>query len=759
MVYSIVFGILLVATGGSSVACGLYAIQNNIRTPINKAFLALGCAMLFWCMGLAITVVAANEDICSLGRRLAPIGWGTICSIMLHFILLLTKKENLLKKWWLYPLLYLPSAVTIFAYTYLPLIHLNQDLLIHNELGWLNISKTDAWDWFYYGYCLISIVIASIIIYIWARNSTLPKIKKQAKLLLGSILVASILGTLTDVMPVFLKVRIPQFSPVFVLFVIAAISYSVKYHGFMRPEIENQNELILNESAYTNVYRYISLIFVAGGIFNLIIQLIYKGFSWPSILLSNGALIAMAAFVLLINNTKLGDSMKEMLLAAALSFTIPAVTLWFVKSGGNITWAFIFLLMIICLLFNRRTILITVIVSSILTQLLIWAAMPSASIKVGEADYIIRIGLIGLAAMLAFYVNKVYVQRLKENAEQINMQMLVSEISHDFVSANEQNFDDKVYRMLERCGNFIKSDRAYIALLEPDEGRIHYSSEWLAEGILPHSHVFEESVLDMQSMLLKLFESQNVVKLHNTELMSKTEKLSNQLINRKIRALLALPIKKQDTIIGFLIFTAARPLIGWGSESFTYMEIVTNIIADAIIKIEAEKEINFIAYRDQLTLLPNRVLFKDRLEKTIKSAERTKKMLVLAFLDIDSFKAVNDTMGHELGDQLLFEVAQILSHGIRSSDMIARFGGDEFIILLNDITSEKDVMKILDKLIDMLSKPILLNGQTFSISVSVGVALYPQDGTDAKTLIKNADIAMYNAKTRGKNRYLLCSQD
>ncbi|MDD4690518.1 MAG: sensor domain-containing diguanylate cyclase, partial [Eubacteriales bacterium] len=363
------------------------------------------------------------------------------------------------------------------------------------------------------------------------------------------------------------------------------------------------------------------------------------------------------------------------------------------------------------------------------------------------------------AAILAFYVNKVYVQRLKENAKQINMQILVSETSHDFVSANEQNFNDKVYRMLERCGSFIKSDRAYIALLEPNEERIHYSSEWLAESVLLHSDMFEESVLDMQSMLLKLFESQNVVKLHNTELMSKTEKLRNQLISRKIRALLALPIKKQDTIIGFLIFTAAHPLIEWGSESFTYMEVITNIIADAVIKIKAEKEINFIAYHDQLTLLPNRVLFKDRMEKTIKSAEKTKKMLVLAFLDIDSFKAVNDTMGHELGDQLLFEVAQILSRGIRSSDMIARFGGDEFIILLNDITSKKDIIKILDKLIDMLHKPILLNGQTFSISVSVGVALYPQDGTDAKTLIKNADIAMYNAKTRGKNRYLLCSQD
>lgn len=760
MEYSIVFGILLVATGGSSVACGVYAIQNNTRKPINRIFLALGCAMLFWCLGLAITVVAANEEICAFGRRIAPIGWGTICGILLHFILLLTQKNNLLKKWWIYPLLYLPSAVTIFAYTYLPIIHLNQDHLIRNELGWLNISQTDAWDWFYYGYCLIFIAIALITIYLWAKNSTSEKVKKQVNLLMGSLLAASAFGSLTDVLPVFLEIRIPQFSPVFVLFPIAAISYSVKYHGFMCSEVENQNELILNESAYTNVYRYIGVIFAAGSIFNLVIQLLlYKEYFLPSAFLFSGALIAITAFIFLISRAKLDDSIKEMLFAVGLSFIIPVLTLWFVDSGGLTIWPFIFLLIIICLLFNRRTILITVITSSILTQLLVWAAAPSISLKIEGVNYIVRIGLIGLAAILSLYVNKIYVQRLKENANQISIQMLVSETSHDFVSANEQNFNDKVYGMLKRCSSFIKSDRAYIALLDSDTKHIHYSCEWLDEGVSSQSDVFEELVSDRQAMLLKQFESHNVVKLYDTGLMPPTEKLKNQLISRDIRGLLALPVKKQDTIIGFLAFTAARPLMEWRSESFAYLEVITNIIADAVIKIDAEKEINFIAYHDQLTLLPNRILFKDRLEKAIRRAEKTKKMIVVVFLDLDSFKSVNDTMGHELGDQLLFKAARILSRSIRSDDTIARFGGDEFVILLNEITSKKDIVKIMDKIIDMLRKPVLLNGQEFFISASAGVALYPQDGTDAETLIRNADIAMYNAKTGGKNRYLLYAQD
>lgn len=758
MEYSIVFGILLAATAGSCVACGLYAIQDNFQTPINRIFLALGCAMLVWCLGLGITAVAANEEICAYGRRFAPFGWGPICSILLHYILLLTGKSRLLNKWWIYPLLYLPSAVTIFAYSYLPLIHLNQDHLIRNELGWLNISQTDAWDWFYYGYALIYVVIANIIIGLWARESASPNIKKQARMLIVSLLTASVFGSLSDVLPVFLGIRIPQFAPVFVLFPIAAISYSVKYHGFMRPEAENRNELILSEPVYTNVYRYIGLIFAAGSIFNLIVQSFiykYEEYSFPAVVLFSGALIAITVFIFLINGAKLDDAMKEMLLATVLSFTIPLLTLWYVQYGSTAIWPFIFLLMVICLLFNRRTILITVIVSAILTQLLVWAAAPSVALKVEGGDYIVRICIIGLAAILSFYVNKVYVQRLKENAAQLSMQKLVAETSHDFVSVSERNFNDTVYGMLKRCAEFIQSDRAYIVLFDPDTKHIYYSFEWLTEGILSPTDALEETDTELLSILLKQMKSQNTVKLYDTALLPPTKKLKNQLASRNIRALLSLPIKKQDTLIGFLAFTALEPLKERHTGSFTYLEVIANIVADAVIRIDAEKEINFIAYHDQLTLLPNRILFKERLEQSVRRAKRNETMFAVAFLDLDSFKSVNDTMGHELGDQLLVEVARILSRSIRSNDTLARFGGDEFVILLNDIKSEKDIIKIMDKIIDTLRKPVVLNKQEFYISASAGVALYPHNGADAETLIKNADIAMYNAKTRGKNKYVL----
>lgn len=759
MGYPIVFGILLVATGGSCVACGLYAIQNDMKTPINRAFLALSGAVLLWCLGLAITVVAENEAICSLGRRLAPFGWGAVFSILLHFILLLTQKNKLLKKWWIYPLLYLPAVVTVFAYTYLPLINLNQDRLVRTELGWINTAPTDVWDWFYYGCCLIFVIVTIIVICLWAKNSKVPNIKKQVKFLMGSLLAASIFGSFTDVMPIFLNIKIPQFSPVFVLFPIAAITYSVKRHGFMRPEAENENERILNESAYTNVYRYMGLIFGIGSIVNLVMHfLLYTKSSLTFVLLFSGALAVVAAFILIINRARLDASIKEMLFALILSFIIPVTTLRFVNYGSITVWTFIFLLIIICLLFNRRIILVTVIVSSILTQLIIWAAAPYIPAAVDHGDYIVRIGMIAFAAMLSFYVNKAYVQRLKENSNQISLQTLISKISHDFVSASEQNFNEKAYAMLKQCGSFIKSERAYMALYDPETKYIQYSCEWLAEGVLSQPEAFQGSSLC--SILPEQFNlHNNLINVPDAAHIPPTENFRDWLTSRHIRALISLPIKKQDTTIGFLAFTAARPVKGWRAGSFAYLEVISNIVADATIKIGAEKEIKHIAYHDQLTHLPNRILFRDRLEQAIKRADQTEKMVGVVFLDLDSFKSVNDMMGHELGDKLLYEVAQIISQNIRIYDTVSRFGGDEFVILLNDIACASDLAKIMEKLIRTLHKPILLDGQKFIISASAGVALYPQDGTDAQTLIKNADTAMYGAKVSGKNQYMICSQD
>jgi diguanylate cyclase (GGDEF)-like protein/PAS domain S-box-containing protein len=179
----------------------------------------------------------------------------------------------------------------------------------------------------------------------------------------------------------------------------------------------------------------------------------------------------------------------------------------------------------------------------------------------------------------------------------------------------------------------------------------------------------------------------------------------------------------------------------------------------------AQEQITRMAYYDSLTDLPNRLLFRDRLQLSLSHAERHQRLLALLFLDLDNFKRINDTLGHRVGDMLLKEVAQRLAGSARSSDIIsrqgpdefeitvARQGGDEFTVLLTEISHAQNAAKVSQRLLQALTQPFMLGGQEVFITASIGIALYPLDGENIDSLFKNADIAMYHAKDRGKNNY------
>jgi diguanylate cyclase (GGDEF)-like protein len=161
------------------------------------------------------------------------------------------------------------------------------------------------------------------------------------------------------------------------------------------------------------------------------------------------------------------------------------------------------------------------------------------------------------------------------------------------------------------------------------------------------------------------------------------------------------------------------------------------------------------ATHDSLTNLPNRKYFHDQLAEAIASANQEKRSFTVLYLDLDGFKAINDDLGHAIGDQLIENTARRLEHCVRKGDMVARVGGDEFIVLLQDVALS-DVSRIAEKIIESLSKPLKLADKTLSITTSIGVATYPQDGEDMNTLIHSADSAMYEAKRNGKNGYRIC---
>lgn len=176
-------------------------------------------------------------------------------------------------------------------------------------------------------------------------------------------------------------------------------------------------------------------------------------------------------------------------------------------------------------------------------------------------------------------------------------------------------------------------------------------------------------------------------------------------------------------------------------------------------RLQAEAHLKHLATHDPLTLLPNRTLFYDHLNHSLQLAHRNHTRLAVLFLDLDGFKTVNDLLGHAKGDLLLQQVAQRLKNALRKSDLVSRLGGDEFAFVLENLRSPHDVARIAEKILEALSRPFLVEGQELSISGSIGIALFPEDGDEPRNLLRHADAAMYRVKGQGKQHYQFFSWD
>jgi len=172
----------------------------------------------------------------------------------------------------------------------------------------------------------------------------------------------------------------------------------------------------------------------------------------------------------------------------------------------------------------------------------------------------------------------------------------------------------------------------------------------------------------------------------------------------------------------------------------------------------AEEKIRHLAHHDALTGLPNRVLLRDRLEQAIAQAQRNRTQMGVMLLDLDRFKTINDTFGHEAGDDALLAVAERLRASVRRVDTVARLGGDEFVVVLPSIRGAVDAEQVARKIIESMTEPLAIRDETVSVSVSIGVSICPADGTDTTALMKRADLAMYRAKQKGRNQYVQFSE-
>jgi diguanylate cyclase (GGDEF)-like protein/PAS domain S-box-containing protein len=182
------------------------------------------------------------------------------------------------------------------------------------------------------------------------------------------------------------------------------------------------------------------------------------------------------------------------------------------------------------------------------------------------------------------------------------------------------------------------------------------------------------------------------------------------------------------------------------------------VAIDVTERKQGEKKIQKLAYYDTLTSLPNRTLFQDRLSQALAHARRDRRMVAVMFLDLDQFKGINDTLGHVVGDTVLRSVAQALKGCAREGDTVARLGGDEFVIVLPGLESGQYLTAFAERILDVLSQPIKAGEKELFVTASIGIVTYPLDGKNVDTLLQNADIAMYEAKDRGRNNFQFFSE-
>lgn len=212
------------------------------------------------------------------------------------------------------------------------------------------------------------------------------------------------------------------------------------------------------------------------------------------------------------------------------------------------------------------------------------------------------------------------------------------------------------------------------------------------------------------------------------------------------------PIKSRKKVLGVInLYVKAGHVRTQPEEDF--LNTVANTIAGIIERKRSEEKLEYLANFDTLTGLPNRILFFDRLNQTIRHSRRYNEIFALLYLDLDNFKCINDTMGHDTGDMLLKEVSERLSDCIRQTDTVARMSGDEFTIVMTNIKKPEEATSIAQKIINRINIPYKLGNISCSVTSSIGISIYPQDGEESSTLIKNADIAMYQAKANVGNGY------
>ena len=737
---------------------GLYILSLNTKSALNRLFFASCLALAVWAFCFSMANISSDYESALYWRRCSSLGWGTVYSLMLHFFLVLTERKELLKRKYFYLALYVPAILNVYYFGFNDSARAQYNLL-QTPNGWINTSTGGLGDIYFNAYYILFTLTGLIVVWLWGKRAVDKIKKKQATLFIATFSIAMVLGSLTDVIVnTYIAFKVPQMAPIFILLPILAMFYAIKRYGLMKTA-ENENSepgKILNQDNMGKFIAIMSFVYVVGGLLNFFARF-YLNPSPPSLI----AIMPISAFffaigtaLVFLKSSYMNNNFREQIFILIMLISVLYIAIYFTDTASITVWATPFIIVMLSVLFNKRYLILWIGAFILATQLYIWIKIPIVTVQVDGSDYFTRIVIFGITLGLAYFVNHVYVKRLQENEDQVRFQMLISRISSEFVKVSELNLSEKIQEMLELSGQHLKVDRTFF--IRMNENQNAYA--WCNEGIEPATESIPRLSEETVPWWMKEMAATDLVDIESAESLPSEAAAERELLkSHGIKSVATIAVKNKGKLLGFLIFASMKNGTAFGKSHQELLRILANILSDALVKVDSELEIRYMAYYDALTGLPNHTLFKDRLGQAILLASRTQTPLGVVFLDLDEFKTVNDSIGHLGGDEMLQIVASRLSLCLRKCDTVSRFGGDEFLIILTGMQDIDKIRHIAEKIIHTIAQPILINEQELFVTASIGISVYPADGESGDELIKNADLAMFAAKEMGKNQFALCT--
>jgi diguanylate cyclase (GGDEF)-like protein len=295
-------------------------------------------------------------------------------------------------------------------------------------------------------------------------------------------------------------------------------------------------------------------------------------------------------------------------------------------------------------------------------------------------------------------------------------------------------------RIHQIVGTLLRADNFSVALHDKETDRLHFPYH-----VDEYEQMAKSSRPVFGTLCAEIIRTGQPLLLTPETVANRLEELHVSLDTKPI-CWLGVPLKSHNGTIGVLAVKSYPGGVYYSEKDQELLQFVSTQIAAVIERQQMQVRLQYMAQYDQLTVLPNRGLLYDRLKTALSTARQQQGRLSLLYIDLDKFKPVNDTLGHSVGDLLLQEVATRLKQCVRESDTVARVGGDEFVVLLQNISSPEQSALVAEKIRSALSLPFTIDGHSLSIAPSIGIALYPEHGNDGQQLLKHADKAMYFAK-------------